>query len=169
MSSGRLRQEHRPAPGPEVPLQRAFRLDDLRHVRLAARRAGNPFFTHACIDPDYARVVFCGRGLLFAAYHTQPRPSWRVYLAFFAPMNGGAWFSLLPHADEHAHAAAVRLQAEDLAARMHTRTWQQALGLFVARTGRPGRRTVSEQARYTTHAGSLPARQVRTAVTLVRT
>jgi hypothetical protein len=134
MSSGRLQQGRHPAPGLAVPLQRPFRLDDLRHVRLAARRASNPFFTHARIDPGYARVVFCGRGLLFAAHHAEPRPSWRAYLAYFAPMNGGAWFALLPHAHEHAHAAAARLQAEDLAARMHTRTWQQALGLFVART-----------------------------------
>jgi hypothetical protein len=114
-------------------VQKPFRLDDLRHVRLAAQRAGNPFFARARVDLDYARVVFCGRGLLFIAHHPTPRPSWRVYFAFFAPMSrGGAWFTLLPYADEHSHAAEARQQAEDRAAQMHTGTWQQALGLFVA-------------------------------------
>ncbi|MFG2794871.1 hypothetical protein [Streptomyces sp. NPDC048419] len=58
------------------------------------------------------------------------QPAWRVYLAFFAPMPGGAWPTLLPHPLSHPSAEEACRHAEDLAARMHTGTWQQALGLF---------------------------------------
>lgn len=133
MSSESLQRGPHPAPGTKIVLQRRFPLDDLRHAQLAARRAGNPFFVHARVDPGYARAVFCGRGLLFTAHHTRPRPAWRVYLAYFAPMQGKAWFNLLPHAYQHADAMSARLQAEELAAQMHRGTWQQAIGLLVAR------------------------------------
>ncbi|MGW7674318.1 hypothetical protein ACWGJX_45905 [Streptomyces sp. NPDC054775] len=116
-----------------LPVQQPFRLQDLRHVRLAARRANNPFFATVLVHEPYARVVFNGRGLLFTAYWRVPRPGWRVHLAFFTPLQDAAWFTLLPHSGMHASAAEACRQAEDLAARMHTGTWQQALGLFASR------------------------------------
>lgn len=47
--------------------QQPFRLDDLSHVRLAARRAGNPFFDRTTVEAFYARTVFAGLGVLFLA------------------------------------------------------------------------------------------------------
>ncbi|MBC9719632.1 hypothetical protein H9Y04_44910 [Streptomyces sp. TRM66268-LWL] len=116
-------------------MQQPFRLGDLRHVKLAARKAGDPFFEQGLVDESYARTLFCGRGLLFVTHRMAPRPGWRPYLAWFAPTRDGAWFTLLPHATEHADAAAARKAAEALAARMCTGSWQQALGAFAA-TGR---------------------------------
>ncbi|MFJ8589554.1 hypothetical protein ACIRD2_33550 [Streptomyces sp. NPDC093595] len=55
-------------------MQQPFRLDDLSHVRLAARRAGNSFFDRALIDESYTRTVFAGRGLLFLARPVPARP-----------------------------------------------------------------------------------------------
>ncbi|GGP90658.1 hypothetical protein [Streptomyces melanogenes] len=120
-----------------LPVQAGFRPDDLRHVRIAARRAGHPFFQHVLVDETYGRTLFAGRGLLFVAHRMVPRPSWRVYLAFFSPLaEENAWFTLLPHPQGHASAGAARKRAEELVARMHTGTWQQALGRVAAREER---------------------------------
>ncbi|MEY9997633.1 hypothetical protein ABIE67_009752 [Streptomyces sp. V4I8] len=90
-----------------LPVQRPFRLDDLGHVRLAARGAGNPFFETALVHEPYSRVVFVGRGLLFVTRQTVPRPGWRVHLAFFTSLPGGAWFAVFPHPDMHVSAGAA--------------------------------------------------------------
>ncbi|MDX2565400.1 hypothetical protein PV371_38320 [Streptomyces sp. TX20-6-3] len=117
-------------------LQQPFRLDDLGHVRLAARRAANPFFHRMTADPSYTRTVFAGRGLLFLAHpNTSPSPpSWRVYLAFFAPLEHGAWLVLLPHHHTHQDSAQARQSAEDLAAGMHRTSWHHAVGFFAHTT-----------------------------------
>ncbi|GGP86324.1 hypothetical protein [Streptomyces melanogenes] len=120
-----------------VATQRRLVLDDMSHVRLAACRVGNPFFVRADVDGAYARTVFCGRGTLFVARPDTARAGWRVHFAFFFTAGQhGARFALLPHADEHADARSARRHAENMAARLHNGTWQQALGLFVARRPR---------------------------------
>jgi hypothetical protein len=116
-----------------LPTQQPFPLDGLRQVRLAARRAKNPFFGTALVHEPYSRAVFLGRGLLFVARQTALRPDWRTHLAFFVSLPGGAWLTLLPHSHAHVSAEAACQQAEELAARMHTTTWQRSLGLFAAR------------------------------------
>ncbi|WP_369198975.1 hypothetical protein [Streptomyces djakartensis] len=114
-------------------MQQSFSLDDLHHVRLAARRANNPFFKTSLIHEPYSRVVFLGRGLLFVAAQSVLRPHWRAYLASFTPLSGGAWFTLLPHHQMHNRAEAACQQAEELAGHMHTGTWESALSLFAGR------------------------------------
>ncbi|MFE5940567.1 hypothetical protein ACFQ69_35050 [Streptomyces sp. NPDC056470] len=111
-------------------VQQPFGLDDLSHVRLAARRAGNPFFDRAVIDRSYTRTVFAGRGLLFLARPVSSRPQWRVYLAFFAPVGEGAWLVLLPHHQAHRGAVEAQEASETLAAAMHRTSWHHAVGLF---------------------------------------
>ncbi|MET7498320.1 hypothetical protein [Streptomyces sp900116325] len=113
-------------------MQQPFSMDDLKHVRLAAWQAGNPFFEQGLVDESYSRTLFCGRGVLLIAHRVAPRPGWRPYLAWFAPAGDGARFIVLPHAVEHADAGSARKAAEALAARMCTGPWQQALGLFVS-------------------------------------
>jgi hypothetical protein len=136
--SRRSRRLRRPAPGlGVVEVQKPFRLDDLRHVRLAAWQAGNPFFDHGLVDESYTRTLFYGRGVLFLAHRMAPRPGWRPYLAWFAPAADDARFTLLPHHTEHADADAAKKTAEALAARMCTGTWQQAFGLFLSPPRRP--------------------------------
>ncbi|MFC9645363.1 hypothetical protein ACFTZF_43825 [Streptomyces mirabilis] len=54
------------------PCKKPFRLDDLRHVKLAARLASNPFFDRASIDWTYSRTVFAGHGLLLIADRPAP-------------------------------------------------------------------------------------------------
>ncbi|MFJ2061258.1 hypothetical protein ACIOMM_35835 [Streptomyces sp. NPDC087908] len=117
-------------------LQQPFRLDDIGHVRLAARRAANPFFHRMTTDPSYTRTVFAGRGLIFLAYpNASPSPpSWRVYLAFFAPLEQDAWLVLLPHHHAHHDSAQARHSAEDLAAGMHQTSWHHAVGFFARTT-----------------------------------
>ncbi|MCX5233199.1 hypothetical protein [Streptomyces sp. NBC_00233] len=56
-------------------VQQAFRLDDRSQARLAARRAGNPFFDHVETDGSYTRTVFAGRGLLFLGRPVRSRPA----------------------------------------------------------------------------------------------
>ncbi|GAA3482285.1 hypothetical protein GCM10018966_068170 [Streptomyces yanii] len=107
-------------------------MDDLKHVRLAAWQAGNPFFEQGLVDESYSRTLLCGRRLLLITHRMTPRPGWRPYLARFAPASDGARFALLPHAVEHADAGSARKAAEALAARMCTGPWQQALDLFVS-------------------------------------
>ncbi|MFC8015722.1 hypothetical protein [Streptomyces cinereoruber] len=128
-------------------LQQPFRLDDLGHVRLAARKAGNPFFHRMTADPSYTRTVFAGRGLLFLAHpNVSPSPpSCRVYLAFFALLEQGAWLVMLPHPHPHPHhdPAQARQSAEDLAAGMHRTSWHHAVGLFARTT--PTRPTLPGQ------------------------
>ncbi|MEU9298659.1 hypothetical protein [Streptomyces sp. NPDC048266] len=102
-------------------LQQPFRLDDLGHVRLAARRAANPFFHRMKANPSYTRTVFQRPP---PALPSPPPPlsltaHWRAYLAFFAPLEQGAWLVLLPHHHTHHDPAQARQNAEDLAARMH--------------------------------------------------
>jgi hypothetical protein len=116
-----------------LSVQQPFPLDDLYHVRLAARRANNPFFETALIYEPYSRVLFLGRGLLFVAAKSVLRPHWRAYLAFFTSLSGGAWFTLLPHRQVHERAEAASQQAEELAGHMHTGTWESALSLFAGR------------------------------------
>ena len=57
--------------------QVAFRLDVLKQVRLAARRAENQFFERARVDWSYSRTVHAGRGLLFVVHGMTPSPAWR--------------------------------------------------------------------------------------------
>ncbi|MDX2565166.1 hypothetical protein PV371_36705 [Streptomyces sp. TX20-6-3] len=111
-------------------VQQAFRLDDLSQVRLAARRAGNPFFDRVETDGSYTRTVFAGRGLLFLARPVRSRPHWRVHLAFFAPLEEAAWLVLLSYHQPHHGPAAAQEAAENLAAQMHRTSWHQAVGLF---------------------------------------
>ncbi|MFF7183406.1 hypothetical protein [Streptomyces sp. NPDC008121] len=115
-------------------VQQAFRLDDLSHVRLAARRAGNPFFDRMRVEESFARTVFVGRGLLFLTRPAPSRPHWRVHLAFFAPLDEGAWLVLLPHHQHHSGPAQAQQAAETLAAQMHRASWHQAVGLFARTT-----------------------------------
>ncbi|MFI8828959.1 hypothetical protein [Streptomyces sp. NPDC053431] len=121
-------------------MQQPFRLDDLSHVRLAARRAGNPFFDRVVVSEFYTRVVFAGRGLLFLSRPGHPNHRWRVYLAFFAPLEEAAWLILLPHRRHYRGSAEAQQAAETLAADMHCTSWHQAVGLF-ARTARQEART----------------------------
>ncbi|MFF3404018.1 hypothetical protein ACFYW6_36695 [Streptomyces sp. NPDC002659] len=107
-------------------VQQAFRLDNLSHVRLAARRAGNPFFDRVEVDEFYTRTVFVGRGLLFLARAVR----WRVYLAFFVPVGEGDWLVLLPHHQTHGNFAEAQEAAENLTAQMHRTSWHHAVGLF---------------------------------------
>lgn len=111
-------------------MQQPFRLDDLSHVRLAARRAGNPFFDRALIDGSYTRTVFAGRGLLLLARPLPSRPQWRVHLAFFTPVGEGAWLVLLPHHHTHRSPGQAQEASETLAAAIHRTSWHHAVGLF---------------------------------------
>ncbi|MGW7200849.1 hypothetical protein [Streptomyces chryseus] len=111
-------------------MQQPFRLDDLSHVRLAARRAGNPFFDRVDADTVCTRSLFAGRGFLFLARPIGARPHWRVHLAFFAPVRDGAWLVLLPHHQLHGGTARAWNAAEGLAAQMHRMSWHRAVGLF---------------------------------------
>ncbi|MGW2207093.1 hypothetical protein [Streptomyces sp. NPDC001774] len=111
-------------------MQQPFRLDDLSHVRLAARRAGNPFFGRALIHEPYTRTVFAGRGLLFLARPASLQPQWRVHLAFFAPVGEGAWLVLLPYHQAHRSTDEAQEAAETLAAAMHRTSWHHTVGLF---------------------------------------
>jgi hypothetical protein len=126
-----------------VYAQQPFPLDDLRHVRLAARRAGNPFFGRIMVEAFYSRTVFAGLGLLFLARPVRSRPQWRVYLAFFAPVEDGSWLVLLPHHRVHDGPAGAQAASEDLAAEMHRTSWQQAVGLFAHPSPRTGREAAS--------------------------
>ncbi|MEU0374426.1 hypothetical protein ABZ070_30115 [Streptomyces sp. NPDC006283] len=110
--------------------QPPFPLDDLRHVRLAARRAGNPFFDRTVVEAFYSRTVFAGLGLLFLARPVRSCPQLRVHLSFFAPVEDGSWLVLLPHHGAHGGPAEAQAAAEDLAAQMHRTSWHQAVGLF---------------------------------------
>lgn len=133
-STSRPRQSGSQAPAaPVVIVQKPFALDDIRHVRVAAWRAHNPFFDHVCVDGGYTRTVFCGRGLLFIATRLTPRPVWRVWLAWFARASNGAWLGLVPYVGEYVSADVARRAAEALAARMHGGSWEEALGLFTGR------------------------------------
>ncbi|MGW6217844.1 hypothetical protein [Streptomyces sp. NPDC055109] len=111
-------------------MQEAFRLDGLAHVRLAARRAGNPFFGLAAVDEFYTRTVFAGRGLLFLARPVSSRSHWHVHLAFFAAVGEGHWLVMLPHHEFHGSLAEAQEAAENLAALMHRLSWHHAAGLF---------------------------------------
>ncbi|MFD8525663.1 hypothetical protein ACFV2D_37740 [Streptomyces capillispiralis] len=111
-------------------MQQPFRLDDLSHVRLAARRADNPFFDRAQVHEFYTRTVFVGRGLLFLARPVPSRPQWRVHLAFFAPIGEGTWLVVLPHHHAHRSPGEAQEASETLAAAMHRTSWHHAVGLF---------------------------------------
>ncbi|MHC0430923.1 hypothetical protein ACX6XY_12125 [Streptomyces sp. O3] len=131
--SRRSRRHRRPAPVLEAePVMEPFPLDDLKHVRLGAYLADNPFFERAHVHEAYARTVHVGAGVLFVAHQLFPRPAWRPYLAYFARGASGARFVLLAHASEHATADAAIKTSEALAAQMSTTSWQHALGLFAA-------------------------------------
>ncbi|MFE9139490.1 hypothetical protein [Streptomyces sp. NPDC007355] len=111
-------------------MQQPFRLDDLSHVRLAARRVGNPFFDRVLTDESYTRTVFASRGLLFLARPVRSRPRWRVHLAFFAPVGEGAWLVVLPHHHAHGSLGEAQEASEALAAVMHRTSWHHAVILF---------------------------------------
>jgi hypothetical protein len=86
-----------------------------------------------------------GLGLLFLARPVRSRPQWRVYLAFFAPVDDGSWLVLLPYHQVHDDPAGAQAAAEDLTARMHRMSWHQAVGLFAhpsSRTGPEAARTM---------------------------
>ncbi|MFD3537399.1 hypothetical protein [Streptomyces sp. NPDC058664] len=123
-------------------LQQPFRLDDLSQVRLAARRAGNPFFGRVEAAGFYTRTVFTGRGLLFLTPPARSRPHWRVHLAFFAPLEEAAWLVLLPHHQPHRGPGPAQEAAENLAAQMHRTSWHQAVGLFARPAPIPRDQTV---------------------------
>ncbi|WP_030980944.1 hypothetical protein [Streptomyces sp. NRRL S-1824] len=55
-------------------MQQPLSMDDLKHVRLAAWQARNPFFEQGLVDESYSRTLFCGRGVLLIAHRMAPRP-----------------------------------------------------------------------------------------------
>lgn len=115
---------------PALPLQQAFPLYDLQHAQLAALRARNPFFERVHVDHSYSRTLFCGRGLLFVAYHSWPLGAWKVHMSTFTHLEQGDWFTLIPHPPQYSHSSTAKEASEELAVHIHAGPWHEALSIF---------------------------------------